>query len=63
MPDLITLVITAFLFLLFAEALAGAIMRRDIYELKDAAASITMDLGNVFIDLSAKALWKSRLAS
>jgi len=63
MPDLITLVITAFLFLLFAEALAGAIMRRDIYELKDAAASITIDLGNVFIDLSAKALWKSRLAS
>jgi hypothetical protein len=63
MPDWITLAIPAFLFLLFAEALAGAIMRRDICELKDAAASITMDLGSVFIDLSAKALRKSRLAS
>ena len=56
MPDLITLAIPAFLALLLAEAIAGAIMRRDIYEIKDAAASITMGLGNVFIDLSAKAL-------
>jgi sterol desaturase/sphingolipid hydroxylase (fatty acid hydroxylase superfamily) len=56
MRDLITLAIPAFLTLLFAEAIAGAIMRRDIYEVKDAAASITMGLGNVFVDLLAKAL-------
>ena len=31
-------------------------MRRDIYEFKDAAASITMGLGNVFIDMLAKVL-------
>ena len=56
MPDLITLAIPAFLALLFAEAVAGAVMRRDIYEIKDAAASVTMGLGNVFVDLLAKAL-------
>ena len=56
MPDLITLAIPAFVVLLFAEAIAGAVMKRDIYEFKDAAASITMGLGNVFIDLFAKAL-------
>jgi hypothetical protein len=31
MPDLITLAIPAFVALLFAEAIAGAIMRRDIF--------------------------------
>ena len=56
MPDLITLAIPAFLALLFAEAVAGTVMRRDIYEIKDAAASVTMGLGNVFVDLLAKAL-------
>ena len=56
MPDLITLAIPAFLALLFAEAVAGAVMRCDIYEIKDAAASVTMGLGNVFVDLLAKAL-------
>jgi hypothetical protein len=33
MPDLITLAIPAFVALLFAEAIAGAIMRRDISEI------------------------------
>jgi len=56
MPDLITLAIPAFLLLLLAEAIAGAIMRRDIYEFKDAAASVSMGLGSVFVDLLAKAL-------
>ena len=56
MPDLITFAIPAFVALLFAEAIAGAIMKREIYELKDAAASISMGLGNVFVDLLAKAL-------
>ena len=56
MPDLITLAIPAFVILLVAEAVAGAVMQRDIYEVKDAAASITMGLGNVFVDLFAKVL-------
>src|SRR5215475_16136526 len=68
MPDLITLAIPAFVALLVAEAIAGAVMQRDIYEFKDAAASITMGLGNVFVDLFAKAMlfgiltWLHRLA-
>jgi sterol desaturase/sphingolipid hydroxylase (fatty acid hydroxylase superfamily) len=68
MPDLITLAIPAFVALLVAEAIAGAVMHRDIYEFKDAAASITMGLGNVFVDLFAKAMlfgiltWLHRLA-
>jgi len=61
MPDLITFAIPAFVALLFAEAIAGAIMKREIYELKDAAASISMGLGNVFVDLLAKALQYSLL--
>jgi len=42
MPDLIHLAILAFLLPVVAEAAAGARMQREIYELKDAAASITM---------------------
>jgi hypothetical protein len=38
MPDLITLAIPAFLVLLFAETIAGGIMRRDIYEVKNVSA-------------------------
>ena len=54
MPDLIHLAIPAFLLLMTVEALAGAAMRREIYEVKDAAASITMGLGNLAADLLAK---------
>ena len=54
MPDLIHLAIPAFLLLMTVEALAGAAMQREIYEVKDAAASITMGLGNLAADLLAK---------
>src|SRR5215469_7592965 len=54
MPDLIHLAIPAFLLLMFVEALAGARMQREIYDVKDAAASITMGLGNLAADLLAK---------
>jgi len=54
MPDLIHLAIPAFILLMVVEALAGAAMQRDIYEVKDAAASITMGLGNLAADLLAK---------
>jgi len=56
MPDLITLAIPAFVLLLLAEAVAGAIMRRDIYDFKDAAASVSMGIGSVIVDLAAKAI-------
>ena len=54
MPDLIHLAIPAFLLLMVVEALAGAVMQREIYQVKDAAASITMGLGNLAADLLAK---------
>ncbi len=56
MPNLIHLAIPAFLALITLEAIADAIMRRDLYELKDSAASITMGLGSVLIGLFTKAL-------
>jgi sterol desaturase/sphingolipid hydroxylase (fatty acid hydroxylase superfamily) len=56
MPDLIHLAIPAFVVLLIAEAIFDAIMRRDLYDYVDTAASLTMGLGNVLAGLSAKAL-------
>ena len=61
MPDLITMAIPAFLVLLVAEAVAGAVMRRELYEFKDMAASLTMGIGSVFVDLLAKAIQFSLL--
>jgi len=55
-PNLIHLAIPAFLLLLVAEAVAGAVMRRDLYEWKDTAASLTMGVGNVLIALVSKAM-------
>ena len=56
MPDLITLAIPAFIVLLMAEAIAASVMQRDVYEVKDAAASVSMGIGNVVVDLVAKTL-------
>jgi len=56
MPDLIHLAIPAFIVLVLLEAIADAIMRRDLYEVKDSAASITMGLGNVAVNLAAKTM-------
>ena len=56
MPDLITLAIPAFILLLVAEAVAASVMQRDVYEVKDAAASVSMGIGNVVVDLVAKTL-------
>lgn len=56
MPNLIHLAIPAFLLLLGLEAVAGAMMRRDLYEWRDTAASLTMGIGNVIIALATKAL-------
>lgn len=54
MTDLIQLAIPAFLLLMIIEAVAGTVMQREIYEVKDAAASVTMGLGNLAADLLAK---------
>jgi len=35
MPNLIHLAISAFVLLMLAEAIADAVMRRDLYEIKD----------------------------
>lgn len=56
MPDLIHLAIPAFVILLLVEAIAGAVMRRDLYEWRDTAASLTMGIGNVVIALATKAI-------
>jgi predicted benzoate:H+ symporter BenE len=49
MPHLIELAIPAFILLMAVEAIADAIMRRELYEIKDSAASITTGLGNVAV--------------
>ncbi len=54
-PNLIHLAIPGFILLLVLEAVAAAVMRRDLYEFKDTAASLTMGTGNVLIELLAKA--------
>jgi len=56
MQDLIQLAIPAFIALMIVEAIAAVIMHREIYELKDAAASISMGLGNLAADLLAKVI-------
>src|SRR5437899_2924062 len=56
MPDLIHLAIPAFLTLLIIEAVFDAIMRRDLYDIKDTAASLSMGIGNVVVGLLGKAM-------
>jgi sterol desaturase/sphingolipid hydroxylase (fatty acid hydroxylase superfamily) len=56
MTDLIHLAIPAFVALLIIEAVFDAIMRRDLYQIKDTAASFSMGIGNVFVGLVTKAL-------
>lgn len=54
MPNLIHLAIPGFIALLVLEAVLDAIMRRDLYQLKDTAASLAMGTGNVLIGLFTK---------
>lgn len=57
MPQsIVVYAIPGFLLLLIAEAVAAAMMRRDLYQVKDTAASLTMGIGNVIIGLFTKAL-------
>jgi len=67
-PNIIVMAIPAFFLLLILEAIADAVMRRDLYEPRDTAASLTMGTGNVLINLFAKAMifalftWLARFA-
>jgi sterol desaturase/sphingolipid hydroxylase (fatty acid hydroxylase superfamily) len=54
--NLIHLAIPAFVLLLALEAICDAIMRRDLYEWKDTAASLTMGIGNVLIGFVTKGI-------
>lgn len=56
MPDIVHYAIPAFIALLVIEAVADAIMRLDLYEWRDAAASVTMGVGNVVVNLFAKVI-------
>jgi sterol desaturase/sphingolipid hydroxylase (fatty acid hydroxylase superfamily) len=56
MPDLIQFAIPGFLFLLTVEVVCDALMRRDLYEVKDTAASLTMGIGNVLVAVATKAI-------
>jgi sterol desaturase/sphingolipid hydroxylase (fatty acid hydroxylase superfamily) len=56
MPDLIQYAVPAFVLLVALEAAADAVMRRELYEIKDTAASLTMGVGNLLVNLVAKAL-------
>ena len=56
LPDLIQYAVPGFVLLVAWEAAADAVMRRDLYEIKDTAASLTMGVGNLLVNLLAKAL-------
>jgi sterol desaturase/sphingolipid hydroxylase (fatty acid hydroxylase superfamily) len=56
MTGLVQLAIPGFILLLVLEAIAAAIMRRDLYEIKDTAASLAMGVGNLLVSLFSKAV-------
>jgi sterol desaturase/sphingolipid hydroxylase (fatty acid hydroxylase superfamily) len=56
LPNLINLAIPGFIALLVLEAVLDAIMRRELYQLKDTAASLAMGIGNVLLGLVNKAM-------
>jgi sterol desaturase/sphingolipid hydroxylase (fatty acid hydroxylase superfamily) len=56
MPELIHLAIPGFLLLVLLEAVFDAVMRRDLYEARDTAASLSMGIGNVVVNLVAKGM-------
>jgi sterol desaturase/sphingolipid hydroxylase (fatty acid hydroxylase superfamily) len=56
LPNLVNLAIPGFLALLLLEVLLDAVMRRDLYRLKDTAASLAMGTGNVLLGTVSKAM-------
>jgi len=56
MHDLIHYAVPGFLLLMTVEATVDAVMRRDLYEIKDTVASLIMGVGNLLTNLLAKAI-------
>ncbi len=56
MHDLIHYAVPGLLLLMTVEATVDAVMRRDLYEIKDTAASLIMGVGNLLTNLLAKAI-------
>jgi sterol desaturase/sphingolipid hydroxylase (fatty acid hydroxylase superfamily) len=56
MTDLIHLAIPAFVLLLAIEVVFDAMMRRNLYQIKDTAASLSMGIGNVVVGLVTKGM-------
>src|ERR1051325_6090480 len=56
MPNLINLAIPGFIALLLLEVVLDALMRRDLYQFKDTAASLTMGTGSIVLSVVNKAL-------
>ncbi len=54
-PDLILFAIPAFVVLVVVEAVFSARERLELYDAKDTAASLTMGVGNVVVNLAGKA--------
>ena len=53
---IIAYAIPGFLILLVAEAVVGALMKRELYEFKDTVSSLTMGFGDVIVGLFSKAM-------
>jgi len=56
MPNIINLAVPALLVLVALEVIADALMRRDLYEIKDTAANITLGIGNILVNTVARAV-------
>ena len=56
MPNIINLAAPALLVLVALEVIADALMRRDLYEIKDTAANITLGIGNILVNTVARAV-------
>jgi hypothetical protein len=56
MSDIVQLAIPVFILLVILEAAAGAVMRRDLYDAGDTAASFSMGIGNLLVNLFSKAV-------
>ena len=55
-PNLVDLAIPGFIALVLLEVTLDAVMRRDLYQLKDTAASLSMGTGNVLFGIVSKTL-------
>ena len=55
-PNLINLAIPGFIALLLLEVVLDAVMRRDLYQFKDTAASLAMGTGSILLSVINKAL-------